>query len=105
MRAVRDRDAVGGAQTTEAPALHRASKALALGTPRDIDHLARDEMIRGEFGAHIEQAVFFHAEFAEDRLGLDLGLAEMAALRLGDVLGLGAAGAEDRKSTRLNSSH
>src|SRR3546814_3380740 len=51
-------------------------------------------MIRGEFGAHIEQAVFFHAEFAEDRLGLDLGLAEMAALRLGDVLGLGAAGAD-----------
>src|SRR3546814_9166184 len=35
VRAVRDRDAVGGAQTTEAPALHRAGKALALGTPRD----------------------------------------------------------------------
>src|SRR3546814_8085751 len=32
---VRDRDAVGGAQTNDDPPLPRAGKALALGTPRN----------------------------------------------------------------------
>src|SRR4029453_14099025 len=44
VRTVRDRDAVGGAQALEAPALHRAGKALALGHALNIDHLAGDEM-------------------------------------------------------------
>src|SRR5690606_3034746 len=42
VRAVADRDAVAGAHTAEAPALHRAGKALALRVPRDVHHLAGD---------------------------------------------------------------
>ena len=93
-RAVRQRDAVGGAKAAEAPALHAAGKALALGDALDVDQLAGDIMVGGELGADVEQGVLGDAELGDPRLGLDLGLAEMAALRLGDVLRLGGAGAE-----------
>ena len=94
VRTVRDRDAVGGAQALEAPALHRAGEALALGDALDVDQLAGDEMVGGKLRAHVEQAVFVHAELDDLRLRLHLGLAEMAALRLVEVLGLGRARAE-----------
>ena len=94
VRAVRDRDAVGGAEALEAPALHRAGKALALGHALDVDELAGDEMVGGKLGADVEQRILVDAELDQLRLGLDLGLAEMAALRLGEVLGLGRADAE-----------
>ena len=51
-------------------------------------------MVGADAGADIEQRIFGDAELGELRLGLDLGLAERRALRLGDVLGLGLAGAE-----------
>ena len=94
VRTVRDRDAVAGAQAAEAPALHRAGKALALGHALDVDQLAGDEMVGGDLGADVEQRVLVDAELDDLRLGLHLGLAEMAALRLGKVLRLGRAGAE-----------
>src|SRR5690242_1789446 len=94
VRTVRNRHAVRGAQAAEAPTLHRAGKALALGPTRHVDQLAGDEVIGREFCPDVQQAVFLDAEFAEDRLRLDLGLAEVTALRLGDILGLGAARAD-----------
>src|SRR3546814_7789792 len=97
-------------------------------------------MVGGDFGSDVEERVLGDPEFGYARLRLHLGLAEMTALRLAEVLGLGRAGAdldgdiavatgltarddlnivecqegdrheaavllEDRKSTRLNSSH
>ena len=85
---------MGGAQTAEAPALHRAGKALALGDAGNVDQLAGDEMIGADVRADVEQRVLGDAELDDLRLGLDLGLAEGDALRLGDVLRLGRAGAE-----------
>ena len=93
-RAVRDRDAVGGAQTAEAPTLHAAGETLTLGATLDVDELAGDIVVGRDFGAHFEQAVRVDAELMDNRLGLDFGLAEVAALRLGDILRLGHARAE-----------
>ena len=85
---------MGGAKTAEAPALHGAGKALALGHARNVDHLAGDEMVGGDRRADVEESILGDAEFDDPSLGLDLGLAERAALRLGDILRLGLAGAE-----------
>ena len=63
-------------------------------TPLDVDHLAGDEMVGRERRADVEQRVLGDAEFDDLGLGLDFGLAERPALRLGDVLRLGRAGAE-----------
>src|SRR5215216_6972974 len=54
-RTVRDRDAVGGAQTAEIPALHAAGKALADRSAGDVDELADHEMVRLDFGADRDQ--------------------------------------------------
>ena len=70
------------------------AKPLPWVTPGDVDQLAGDEMVGADVGADVEQRVLGDAEFDDPRLGLDLGLAERAALRLGDVLRLGRAGAE-----------
>ena len=51
-------------------------------------------MLRRDFRTDVEEVVLGHAELVHDRLGLHLGLAEVAALRLGNVLGLGAPGAK-----------
>ena len=85
---------MGRAQTAEAPALHRAGKALALGHAGDVDQLAGDEVIGADVRADVEQRVFGDAELGDLRLGLDLGLAEGGALRLGDILRLRLARAE-----------
>src|ERR1035438_8348649 len=50
-RTVRDRDAVGGAQAAEIPALHAAGKTLADRGAGDVDELADHEMIGLDFGA------------------------------------------------------
>src|SRR4051794_1798809 len=94
VRAVRDRNAVGGAETAEAPALHRAGKALALGHAGNVDQLARNEVIGADMRANVEQRIVSDAEFDDANLGLDLGLAEGDALRLGDILRLRLASAE-----------
>jgi len=57
-RTMRDRDAVGGAQAAEIPALHAAGKALADRRAGDVDELADDEMIGLDFGADRDQRVF-----------------------------------------------
>ena len=75
-RTVRDRDAVGGAKTAEAPALHAAGKALTLGHALDIDHLAGNEVIGTDRRADIEEGILGDAEFDDLGLGLDFGLAE-----------------------------
>src|SRR5580704_5041090 len=76
-RAVRDRHAVGGAQTAEIPALHAAGKPLTDRGAGDVDELADDEMIGLDLGANRDQRVFRHAEFGELALGLDLGDREL----------------------------
>ena len=93
-RTVGDGNAVGGAHSAEAPALHSALETLALGRALDVDILAGDEMVGGDLRAHVEQGVLGDDELRDPRLRLHLGLAEMAALRLGDVLHLGGAGAQ-----------
>src|SRR5512132_2428223 len=45
VRTVRDGNAVGSAQTAEAPALHGAGEALALRHARDVDQLAGNEVL------------------------------------------------------------
>ncbi len=94
VRTVRDGHAVGGAQTGEVPALHGAGKALTLGTTLDIDQLPGDIMIGRDFHADVEEVVLGHAEFGDDRLGLDFGLAEVTTLGLREILRLGAARAK-----------
>ena len=94
VRTVRDGDAVGGAQTAEAPTLHGAGEALALGHARNVDQLAGNEMIGADRRADVEKRVLGDAEFDDPCLGLDFGLAERDALRLGDILRLRLAGAE-----------
>src|SRR4030088_1591775 len=87
-RAVRARDAVGGAQAAEIPALHAAGKTLADGGAGDVDELADHEMIGLNFGADRDQRVFRDAEFGDLALRLDLGDRELAALRLREIDGL-----------------
>jgi hypothetical protein len=94
VRAVRHRHAVGGAKTAEAPALHRAGEALALGHAADVDHLASDEMVGADLGADVEQRILGDAELGDPRLGFHLGLAERRPLRLGDILRLRLARAQ-----------
>src|SRR5436190_5713347 len=91
---MRYRNAVGRPQPAEIVPLHAAGKALANAGPGDVDILAREEMRRGDLGPDRYQSVFRHAELGEPRLRLDLGLGEMAALRLGHVLDLGGADPE-----------
>ena len=85
---------MGGAQAAEVPTLHGAGEALALSDPGNVDQLAGDEVVRADQRADIEQPVFIDAEFGNLGLGLDFGLAEGGALRLGDVLRLGLTRAE-----------
>jgi hypothetical protein len=85
---------VGGAKTAETPALHSAGKALALGHALDVDHLAGDIVAGGQLGADVEKGILGDDELGDARFRLHFSLAEMAALRLGDILGLGGACAE-----------
>jgi hypothetical protein len=64
VRAVRNGDAVRGAQTAEVPALHGAGEALADGDAGDVDLLAGNKMVGAEFGADRQEVVFGNAEFA-----------------------------------------
>src|ERR671936_749171 len=56
-RAVRDRHAVGGAQTAEIPALHAAGKALADRGAGDVDELADDKVVGLDLGADRNQRI------------------------------------------------
>src|SRR6185295_5046170 len=85
VRAVRDRNTVGRAETAEAPALHRAGEALAQSDAGNVDHLAGHEMVCANVRADVEQPVIVDTEFRDANLGLNFGLAERGALRLGDV--------------------
>src|SRR5215471_5764881 len=89
MAAMRDRYPVAGAQSSEIMALHRTGKSLADTGAGDIDILPGDEMRGGNLGSHFEQRILGDAELCEPRLGLYLGLREMATKRLRYVLGLG----------------
>src|SRR6201995_2931491 len=93
-RAVRDRDAVGGAQTAEIPALHAAGKALADRGAGDVDELADYEMVSLDFGADRDQRILRHAELGDLAPRLDLGEGELAALGLRHVDGLAGARTE-----------
>src|SRR3546814_9082750 len=57
VRTVAERNAVRRAKTAEAPALHRAGKALALGVAGDIDLLPGNEMPGADFGADGDECV------------------------------------------------
>jgi hypothetical protein len=52
------------------------------------------EVIGRDFRTDVEERVLGNPEFDQLGLGLHFGLAEGAALRLGDILRLGRAGAE-----------
>src|SRR5690606_25579605 len=94
-RAVADRNTVGGAHAAEAPALHAALKALALGVARDVAHLPGDEVCGADRGADRKEALFaVDAEFGDLLLQRHLRLGEVLTLRLGDVLLLGLARAD-----------
>src|SRR5215470_7238691 len=86
-RTVRDRNAVRGAQPGEVPALHATREALADRGPGHVDKLPDDEVIGGDLGTDRDELAFLHPELGELALGLDLGDGEMAALRLGQILG------------------
>src|SRR5499427_4141955 len=90
-RTVRDRNAVRGAQPGEVPALHATRKALADRGPGHVDELPDDEVIGGNLGTHRNELALLHPELGELALGLDLGDGEMAALRLGQILGRAGA--------------
>ncbi|MNJ60547.1 hypothetical protein D3C77_562870 [compost metagenome] len=60
----------------------------------DVDLLTREEVVGRQFGAHVQQGVFAHAELGHIGLRLDLGLRENFALSLGRVLGLLNASAQ-----------
>src|SRR5882757_8866884 len=92
-RTVRDRDAVGGAQTAEIPALHAAGKTLTDRGAGDVDELTDHEMVGLNLGADRDQRVFRHAKLGDLALGLDLGDRELAALRLRQIDGLAGASA------------
>src|SRR5262245_5808829 len=100
-RAVRDRHAVGRAQTAEIPALHAAGKTLADRGAGDVDELARHEVIGLDLRADRDQAVLRDAEFRELALGLDLGRGELAALGLRHVDGLAGAGAKLQRNVTV----
>ena len=93
-RTVRDRHAVGGAQTAEIPALHAAGKTLADRGAGDVDELADDEVVGLDFRADRDQRVFRHAELGDLALGLDLGDRELGAFGLRHVDGLARARTE-----------
>ena len=94
MAAVADRHAVARFQAAEVPALHRTRETLALRRSGDVHALADQEMRRRQRRARLQQRVGIDAEFDQLRLGLDLRLGEVAAIRLRHVLHLGAAPAE-----------
>src|SRR3546814_20730128 len=73
-RAVRDRNAVGGAHAAEAPALHAAGAPLALRYALDVTPLAGDIMVGGDFVHDVEDRVLGDQEFAHTRLWPPLGL-------------------------------
>ncbi len=91
---MRDRHAVGRAQTAEAPPLHAAGKALTLGHALDIDHLPGHEVIGADRRAEVEEGILRDPELDDLGFGFDFGNAENCSLRLVDVLGLGLAGAK-----------
>ena len=51
-------------------------------------------MVGRKLRADVEEIVLGHAKFGDDCFRLNLGLAEVAALRLGKILGLGDTGAK-----------
>src|SRR6202790_2607043 len=61
-RTVRDRDAVGGTQAAEIPALHAAGKTLADRGAGDVDELADHEMVGLNLGSDRDQSVFRYAD-------------------------------------------
>src|SRR5690606_6472410 len=89
---VTDRHTVRCMHAPEAPALHRALKALALGVARNVHHLPGDEVLCADGGADREQGLLaLDAELRDLLLQRHLRLGEMLALRFRDVLLLGLA--------------
>jgi len=78
---------VRGTQTAETPALHTALGAFAEGDARDVNKLANNEVVSGEFSADFQQVLFVNAEFSELDLRLNLRFREVAAGRLADAAG------------------
>src|SRR5262249_45349721 len=101
VRAVRDRDAVGGAQAAEIPALHGAGETLADGDAGDVDLLSRNEVLGANHGAYRQEVVGADAELADHFFGFDLGARELAAHRLRLVFGFGLAGGELQRAVTV----
>src|SRR5262249_3020150 len=69
-RAVRHRHAVGRTQTAEVPALHAAGEALTDGDTLDVDLLAGDEVVGGQFRPHFDHVFRADPELGHHALGL-----------------------------------
>jgi hypothetical protein len=85
VRAVRERDAVGGAKAAEVPALHGALETLALAGAGHVHELAGDEMVGGDLGSDFDQVLGADAELGKLALGFDVGHREATARRLGEA--------------------
>ena len=79
---MRDRYAVGRAQTAEVPPLHAAGETLTDRRSGDVHELAWDEVSSRNLGADLDQGIGIDTELHQLALGLDLRLGEVAALGL-----------------------
>ena len=91
---MRHRNAVGGAQTAEVPALHGALETFTLRRSRYIDELARNKVVRSNFGADFDEVLWADAELDKLALGFDFSLSEVAAISLRQTRGLTRTGTE-----------
>ena len=87
VRAVGDRDTVGGRQTAKVPALHGALETLADRGCARVDILAGGEVCGVEPGARGQEGVGRDAELHQHTLGLDLVLGKVHAQRVRDLVG------------------
>src|ERR1700722_12128744 len=93
-RAVRNGDAVAGAQAAEIPALHAAGPALTGRGAGHVDILADEEVVSGDLSADRNNRIGVDAKFSKLALGLDLGDREIAAVGLGGALHFAHTGAK-----------
>ena len=92
---MRDRHAVRGAHTTEAPALHSTGKAFTLGVASDVHQLSIHKVIGRKGCTDRQQAVgIVNAEFGNTSLGLNLCLGKFAALRFVHIFRFTGSGTE-----------
>ena len=74
------------AEPGEIPAFHTASKTLTDSNAGDVDELSGDKMVGRNLRANRNHRILGHAEFCKLALGLNLLLAEIAAVGLAHIV-------------------